>query len=163
MKSIIQLCTLLALQAAASPITTHKHEAPVLSAANSIEIPESYIVVFKDHVTSTLASLHHDWVHDIHSLKQSQESQVGNFSKGLKHTYNIPGGLLGYSGSFDDAVIEQIRSHPDVRSAPVLETQLLTNITCHRSSTLRKTPSCTRLLWRRTHLGVLLGYLTDTA
>jgi len=33
---------------------------------------------------------------------------------GLKHTYNIPGGLSGYSGAFDDATLNEIRKHPDV-------------------------------------------------
>lgn len=124
MKSVLQLCTLLALQTAASPVITYKQDAPVISAANAVEIPDSYIVVFKEHVTSTLASLHHEWVQEIHSLneknelrKRSQEPLIGSCSNGLKHTYNIPGGLLGYSGSFDDEVIEQIRSHPDVRSS----------------------------------------------
>jgi len=32
----------------------------------------------------------------------------------LKHTYNIASEFLGYSGHFDEAVIEQLRRHPDV-------------------------------------------------
>lgn len=34
--------------------------------------------------------------------------------EGLRHTYNIAGGLRGYSGHFDREVIEQVRRHPDV-------------------------------------------------
>lgn len=32
----------------------------------------------------------------------------------MKHTYHIPGGLLGYSGHFDMEVIESVRRHPQV-------------------------------------------------
>lgn len=34
--------------------------------------------------------------------------------RGLKHTYKIGNGFLGYSGHFDDSIIEQVRRHPDV-------------------------------------------------
>jgi cerevisin len=39
---------------------------------------------------------------------------VDDIFHGLKHTYNIAGGLMGYSGHFDEDTIEQIRQHPDV-------------------------------------------------
>lgn len=34
--------------------------------------------------------------------------------EGLKHTFEFGGSLLGYSGHFDEDVIEQVRRHPDV-------------------------------------------------
>ena len=105
---------------------TYNNDAPVTSSENSKVIPNSYIVVFKTHVGQADASLHHSWVQDIHSgsedyrselRKRSQIPLVDDVFEGLKHTYNIAGGLLGYSGHFDDNVIEQIRGHPDVRTS----------------------------------------------
>jgi cerevisin len=127
MKSYLNLA-LLPLLAAASPMinvaTIHNEAAPVLSSTNSKEIPNSYIIVFKDHVTNSLAAQHHDWVQDVHAATQNQKNELRRkrsqmpfleevFS-GLKHTIHIPNALLGYSGHFDDDVIEQIRRHPDV-------------------------------------------------
>ena len=67
-----------------------------------------------------MACTHHDWVQDQHhevelAKKKRDLSQfpVTAFG-GLKHTFNIAGGFLGYSGHFDEQVIEQVRRHPDV-------------------------------------------------
>ena len=119
---------LLAAVASASPFsieTIHKDAAPLISSSNAKEIPDSYIIVFKKHVTDNHASAHHMWVQDIHDNHQSEKMELrkrGLFGtqdtifEGLKHTYNVAGSLLGYSGHFDDAVIESIRRHPDVSS-----------------------------------------------
>ena len=82
--------------------------------------------MFKDHVTHNLAVDHHDWVHNLHTTTQTRKTELKKRSQtpfvdelfhGLKHTYNIAGSLLGYSGHFDEEVIEQIRRHPDVSEA----------------------------------------------
>jgi cerevisin len=125
MKGIIGV-TLAAL-ASASPVvldqSIHKDAAPILSAENAQEIADNYIIVFKKHVTEKHAADHHNWVQDIHAdvqtrktelRKRSQTPMVDDIFSGLKHTYNIAGSLLGYSGHFDEDVIEQIRRHPDV-------------------------------------------------
>ena len=117
----------LPLLAAASPVlvdqSIHHEAAPVVSSMNAKEIPGSYMIKFKKHVTQNLAAQHHDWVQDMHLntqkaktelRKRSQEPMVADFFHGLKHTYNIAGSLMGYSGHFDEDVIEQIRRHPDV-------------------------------------------------
>jgi hypothetical protein len=119
----------LPLLTSTSPIvigTIHKDAAPILSAENAKEIPNSYIVVFKDHVTEDDAKDHHTWVQDLHFQTENMKIELRKRSgfqlpavifEGLKHTYNIAGDYLGYSGHFDDDVIEQIRSHPDVSNA----------------------------------------------
>ncbi|EMC93724.1 hypothetical protein BAUCODRAFT_36171 [Baudoinia panamericana UAMH 10762] len=125
MKGLLGL-TLAAL-ASASPVlfdqAIHKDAAPIFSAENAKEIPDNYIVVFKKHVTEKHAANHHSWVQDVHLnvqnrkvelRKRSQTPMVDDIFGGLKHTYNIAGSLLGYSGHFDEDVIEQIRRHPDV-------------------------------------------------
>jgi cerevisin len=124
MKSAIA-ASVLPLLAAASPVlidTIHGESAPLISSTNAKEIPNSYIVVFKDHVTHTSASSHHDWVKSLHVeaqqklelRKRSEFPYLDTVFEGLKHTYHIPGSFLGYSGHFDDDVIEQVRRHPDV-------------------------------------------------
>ncbi|KAH9825482.1 Peptidase S8, subtilisin-related [Teratosphaeria destructans] len=119
----------LASLAAASPVllgqSIHKDAAPILSATNAQEIPDNYIVVFKKHVTEKHAADHHNWVQDIHLGTQQAKTELKKRSLGfqepildvfggLKHTFNIAGSLLGYSGHFDEDVIEQIRRNPDV-------------------------------------------------
>ncbi|KAK5134206.1 hypothetical protein LTR08_006866 [Meristemomyces frigidus] len=125
MKGILSLT--LATLASASPVfldsSIHKDAAPILSSANAKEIADNYIVVFKKHVSDKHAADHHSWVQDTHSKMQTAKTELRKRSQtpltdsifgGLKHTYNIGGSLLGYSGHFDEDVIEQIRRHPDV-------------------------------------------------
>ncbi|KAJ5649606.1 Subtilisin-like serine protease [Penicillium longicatenatum] len=123
MKGFLGL-SLLPLLAAASPMgvgSIHNEAAPILSSVNSEEIPDSYIVVFKNHVDSSVAAAHHDWVQDIHSSQQRMELKkrsLFGFNDdaflGLKHTFHVAGSLMGYAGHFHEDVIEQVRRHPDV-------------------------------------------------
>lgn len=124
MKGVIGLA--LAGVAAAAPTIFDSYAAPIASASNAKEIPNSYIVKFKDHVAEGDAAAHHSWVNTIHLSteirktelrKRSEIPFVDDIFSGLKHTYNIAGGFLGYSGHFDDEVIDQIRRHPDVSEA----------------------------------------------
>lgn len=126
MKGVIGLA--LAAAASASPVlldsTIQREPAPVISSTTGKDIPDAYMIKFKPHVTHSLAAAHHDWVQGIHLSstesrkaelkKRSQEPLVEEVFAGLKHTYNIAGSLLGYSGHFDESVIEEIRRHPDV-------------------------------------------------
>lgn len=115
--------SLLPLLVSASPLaieTIHHEAAPVISSVDAKVIPDSYMVIFKDHVSRDSATEHHSWVQDMHVQrnelrKRSQWPFTATAYEGLKHTYHIPGNLLGYSGHFGEDVIEQIRRHPDVR------------------------------------------------
>ncbi|RJE17150.1 serine protease, partial [Aspergillus sclerotialis] len=115
------------LLAAGSPVlvdTIHNDAAPVISSSNAKEIPDSYMVVFKKHVSERAATAHHSWVQEAHVSHESRKLELRKRSQvpmsdetvfeGLRHTYNIPGGLLGYAGHFDEGVIELVRRHPDV-------------------------------------------------
>jgi cerevisin len=119
--------SLLPLLASSAPTfsteTIHGDAAPLLTSANAEEIPDSYIVVFKKHVSEASASDHHSWVQNIHSESENVRTELRKRSQfpitteifdGLKHTYTIAGDFLGYSGHFDDEVIEKVRRHPDV-------------------------------------------------
>lgn len=121
--------SVLAAVASASPVlnvgTIHNGAAPILSSTNAKHIPNSYIIKFKDHVRHDAAAAHHSWVQDLHLSSQSARLELRKRSQfpfvdevfeGLRHTYNIAGSFLGYSGHFDDSVIEQLRRHPDVRT-----------------------------------------------
>ncbi len=125
MRGLIALS--LAACAAAAPTfsteTIHNGAAPILSSSDVDHIPDAYIIKFKDHVTESHASYHQSWVQQIHAdredervelRKRSQIPLVDDVFSGLKHTYKIGEGFLGYSGHFDESVIEQIRRHPDV-------------------------------------------------
>ena len=123
--------SVLPLLAAASPIivdTIHNDVAPILSSSNAKEIPNSYMVVFKKHVTSTAAKAHHGWVQDVHLTTQNARTELRKrglsfddaMFNGMKHTYDIAGQVLGYSGHFDDEVMEQVRRHPDVSTPQIL-------------------------------------------
>lgn len=101
--------------------TIHNGAAPLLSSLDSKEIPNSYIIVFKKEVSAASAFAHHSWVQDQHEeientkreLQKRDQKPLAIFG-GLKHTFDIAGALFGYSGHFDEDVIERIRHHPDV-------------------------------------------------
>lgn len=119
--------SLLPLLTAASPVVVdsiHNGVAPILSSMNAQEVPDSYIVVFKKHVSAESAAAHHSWVQDIHSSQMDRtelkKRSLFGFGEevfaGMKNTFDVAGSLLGYSGHFNEDVIEQVRRHPDVSS-----------------------------------------------
>lgn len=108
----------LAAIAAAVP-TTQDATAPLLANEHADTIPNSYIIKFKKHVSDTGASDHHAWVTDIHSSHEQVQLELKKRSMdsmfaGIKHTYKLGEHFLGYSGHFDENIVNQIRSHPDV-------------------------------------------------
>jgi cerevisin len=117
----------LACVAAAAPSfkygTIHDGAAPILSTAAAEEVPNSYIIKFKKHVTESSAAEHHTWVQKLHGeneearlelRKRGEIPLADGVYNGLKHTYKISSEFLGYSGHFDDSTIEEVRRHPDV-------------------------------------------------
>ncbi|KAL1887873.1 proteinase B [Sporothrix stenoceras] len=134
MKGLIAL-SLVAVASAAPAFNTetiHGDAAPILSSANAEEVPGAYIIKFKDHVDEKAAEDHHSWVKNIHdtwvkTFPENKDERIlelrkrgfglslaDEVFKGLKHTYKIGSGFVGYAGHFDDSVIEQVRRHPDV-------------------------------------------------
>ena len=159
MKGFLAL-SLLPLLASASPVlvdTIHNEAAPILSSTLAQEIPDSYIVVFKKDVSHASACAHHDWVQEQHVQIETAKMDLAKRSQfpltafgGLKHTFNFAGSLLGYSGHFDESVIEQVRRHPDVspRATSLISLSMYPFFprdhtetwVCNRSPTLRETP-----------------------
>lgn len=124
MKGFLSL-TLLPLLVAASPVqvgSIHNEAAPILSSMTAKDIPDSYIIVFKEHVDQSTASAHQSWLQEVHTAhtgrmelkKRSVFDADLEAFMGLKHTFHVAGSLMGYAGHFHEDVIEQIRRHPDV-------------------------------------------------
>jgi cerevisin len=125
MRSVLFLSLAAAATAApsASVGTIHDGAAPILSSTNAETIPGAYIIKFKKHVSHSSASDHHVWVQKVHADREDDRVELrkrGLFSdtvfSGLKHTYNVGPGFLGYAGHFDDETIEMVRRHPDVEA-----------------------------------------------
>lgn len=145
MKTAIALAATLPLLALASPVmkvgSIDSHIAPLLSSTTAAEIPDRYIVVFKDHVTHDVASEHHSWVQTVHTKRSEERAALARrgllqvpfletMYEGMKHTYSVPG-FLGYSGHFDAETVEAIRRQPDVGDCTVYKTnRQLTLIGC---------------------------------
>ena len=152
------LLSVIAAVASASPVfsvgTIHNGAAPILTSTTAKHIPNAYIVKFKDHVRHEAAAAHHAWIQDLHLTTQSAKYELRKRSEfpfvdevfeGLKHTYNIAGSFLGYSGHFDDAVIEQLRRHPDVSRSATTNPLAFRRLIMHcRSSTSSRTRKYTR-------------------
>lgn len=151
MKGFLSL-TLLPLLVAASPVqvgSIHNEAAPILSSMTAKDIPDSYIIVFKEHVDQSTASAHQSWLQEVHTAhtgrmelkKRSVFDADLEAFMGLKHTFHVAGSLMGYAGHFHEDVIEQIRRHPDV-SNPIPSRKFpssAANITQNRLITSRRT------------------------
>lgn len=133
--------------------TIHDKSAPILGSVHAEEIPNSYIVKLKDHVDGSAALDHHAWIQDIHNGGEQERLELRKrgvsdavFS-GLKHTYSVGSSFRGYSGHFDDSVIELIRNHPDVGCPRLVRLVRPWHcgrvLTGSRSSMLSATPWCT--------------------
>lgn len=79
--------------------------APLVSRTGEI-IPGEYIVVLKEKVSAVAAAEFADNL-------QAGSRTIGSTATGLKYTYDFPS-LKGYSGSFDDGIIEKIKAQDDV-------------------------------------------------
>lgn len=119
--------SLLPLLATAAPSLmlekTTETRPPTLASHALEKLPNSYIVVFKDHVDEKIAADHHSWIQEIHNQVEIERTELKKRSQlpilnkgfnGLKHTYNIAGNFMGYSGHFDEKIIDEVRRHPDV-------------------------------------------------
>lgn len=85
--------------------------AEILSAPAGVQtIPNNYIVVLKDNVSTNDFEAHREWVTAVHHerLARRGTTNVG----GMRHTYKY--GFKGYAGSFDEETIQEIANRDDV-------------------------------------------------
>lgn len=80
-------------------------------------IPNSYIVVMKNSVSSADFDSHVTWATNLHHEKLSKRGSTT--TGGLKHVYNI-NGWYGYSGSFDRETLDEILKNENVIGEPYL-------------------------------------------
>lgn len=90
--------------------------APLYEPTDAEAISDSYIVVLKDHVTSTQALTHCEWVG--HVASQQEERSLKDIlsseaASGIRYTYDTPS-WRGYSGRFSQKALEDIRRSPEV-------------------------------------------------
>lgn len=141
-----------ATAASFSTETIHGGSAPILSSIDADNIPDSYIIKFKDHVDDKSVTTHHSWVqtqHEGSTLSDNDlelrkrgldDSVVGKVFGGMKHTFSIGNGFKGYAGHFHPELIEQLRNHPDIEyierdtvvhtNLPVVSTDSVTEDKC---------------------------------
>jgi cerevisin len=104
----------LALAAHAAPAA---EDTPVTVSAHAEMIPDSYIVKFKSHVKGEHTNNHHMWLQGQHEEIQTElRKRSLPPHGGLKHTFSIGEGFVGYSGHFDEKMVKMIKEHPDVES-----------------------------------------------
>ncbi|KAH3669490.1 hypothetical protein OGAPHI_001611 [Ogataea philodendri] len=86
-------------------------------------VPNSYIVVFKNGVSSDSVDFHMSWLQDIHAQalqafesNPEEASTLGftNESLNLTQMFKISDFFSGYTGHFPESVVDLIRRHPDV-------------------------------------------------
>ena len=101
---------LLSLSLAVFPLV---QAAPIHQVADTEDIiPNSYIVVMKDDLSTETFDNHRNWVSNYRS-RNGIASRVRGADHGVKHTYDF-GVMKGYSGIFDDETIQSIANTPDV-------------------------------------------------
>ncbi|KAF9775724.1 hypothetical protein IL306_006142 [Fusarium sp. DS 682] len=84
--------------------------APTTSSGVDSTIPGSYIITLKSEIKAPAVETHLKWVGDVH--KRSLEKRDGD--NGVEKTFETEAGFHGYSGTFDDVTVEQIKKSPEV-------------------------------------------------
>lgn len=88
-----------------SPLTL----APLIAADHPHgTINNSYIIMLKDGLSTTVMQSHMNFLQDAHS----SDPLVGDDFAGVQHVYDGP--INGYAGRFTESVVEQIRRLPEV-------------------------------------------------
>jgi len=83
--------------------------APLYSSVSAEEVPDNYIVVFKDNVDLMSSTKHTTWL--LNFLKTSSTSTKG---EKIKHIFDFHSEFRGYSGEFNRDTIEKIRNSDEV-------------------------------------------------
>lgn len=85
------------------------------------QVPDSYIVVFKEDVDASTAASHELWVEQVHTeqvaslaKRDLQHPFLAKAQSGLKQAFAIGSNFKGYSGTFHADTIELLRRHKDV-------------------------------------------------
>jgi oryzin len=99
-----------ALAAAAAPFIANA--APVASRAVDDLIPGKYIIQLKPDTDVASIALHHNKVRSIYARNLARRDGIAEVG-GLEREFQI-GEFKAYSGSFDDATVEELKAMPEV-------------------------------------------------
>ncbi|CAO3606912.1 unnamed protein product [Mucor hiemalis] len=119
--SLVASALLVATIANAKPLSyqaPNDNLAPLYISPEAERIANSYIVVLKDHLSGSDIQEHASWIKSVSSKSNSNRSITDYLNPhitkaGIEHVYDTPN-LKGYSGKFDDDVLEAIRQSDDV-------------------------------------------------
>ncbi|KLP04030.1 related to alkaline protease (oryzin) [Fusarium fujikuroi] len=84
--------------------------APTTHSGVDSTIPGSYIITLKSEIKAPAVKAHMKWVEGVH--KRSLEKRDGD--NGVEKTFETEAGFHGYSGTFDDETVKQIKQSPEV-------------------------------------------------
>ncbi|ORZ36901.1 peptidase S8/S53 domain-containing protein [Catenaria anguillulae PL171] len=102
------LLAVLACLSHAAPSPSSAAESPLLSAENAKKIIEGhYMVVLKDDLDASHIADHHNWLSSFLAFSAQSSGDVS--ANRIKHMYDVPGGVRGYAGRFDEEAIREIR------------------------------------------------------
>ncbi|EFR04333.1 proteinase R [Nannizzia gypsea CBS 118893] len=76
-------------------------------------LADKYIVVMNDGMTDKDFDSHRSWVNRTHRRRLVRRGAKA--MTGMKHTYRFPTGMKGYSGHFDEQMINEIAKRADVK------------------------------------------------
>ncbi|KAG2235094.1 serine protease 1 [Thamnidium elegans] len=116
--SLIASALLVATAANAKPVSYQDNLAPLYISPETETIANSYIVVLKDHLSVHDIKEHAGWINSI-SSKRSNRYKTTDWlnphttTAGIEHVYDTPN-LKGYSGKFDEHILQAIRESDDV-------------------------------------------------
>ncbi|KAM0330663.1 hypothetical protein ACHAQA_003614 [Verticillium albo-atrum] len=88
--------------AAAAPLTAREEAPP--------SVENKYIVTLKSGISSDSVASHLNWVSDVHKRSLGRRDLAG-----VEKTYDIAN-FHGYSGTFDESVVEELKNNPEVAS-----------------------------------------------
>lgn len=85
--------------------------APLYSSVDAEEVPDSYIVVFKDSINVMESSKHTTW---LTSLIQTKADIKRNNKEKINHIFDVESQFRGYAGRFTQATVEKIRASKEI-------------------------------------------------
>lgn len=103
-----------ALAAAAAPFLIQA--APVAAPPPNEVIPGKYIVQLKPDTDVASVAAHHNKVRSIHARNVARRGDDGSDGSPVEHEYAF-GDFKAYSGSFDEATVQELKSLPEVIEA----------------------------------------------
>jgi oryzin len=95
--------------AAAAPFVA---AAPLAPREESTDIPGKYLVQLKPNTDIASIAAHHNKVREIHARNLARRDGQDE-SAGKEREFQL-GDFVGYSGSFDDATVEELKALPEV-------------------------------------------------